>query len=390
MKGNRVGAVVVGGDYQGLGIVRSLGRHGIPVCIIDDERSIARFSRYATHSVRVPDLRDEARTIEALLDFGRKNDLKGWVLFPTRDDTVAALSRHKDQLKEIYRVPTADWDTIRWAWDKRNTYKLAIDLGIPVPRMWQPRTLADLDQIEGPFPVALKPAIKEHFVYATKAKAWRADNPQQLKEIFQRAAEIMDPAEIIIQDIIPGDGHQQYAYGSFFKNHEPIGSMLARRRRQHPPEFGRASTYVETIEQPLLEEMSVRYLRSINYYGLVELEYKLDPRDNQFKLLDFNARTWGYHTLGQSAGVDFPYLLFADQMGQPVEPARAQPGVTWIRIVTDLPTGLAEIASKRMNWSSYLRSVRKSNTEAVLSVEDPFPGVAELFLLPYLYVRRGF
>ncbi len=46
-----VGAVVVGGDYQGLGIVRSLGRRGVPVCVIDDERSIGRFSRFATHAV---------------------------------------------------------------------------------------------------------------------------------------------------------------------------------------------------------------------------------------------------------------------------------------------------------------------------------------------------
>ncbi len=51
-----IGAVVVGGDYQGLGIVRSLGRRGVPICVIDDERSIARFSRYATHSVAVANL----------------------------------------------------------------------------------------------------------------------------------------------------------------------------------------------------------------------------------------------------------------------------------------------------------------------------------------------
>ena len=51
------GAVVVGGDYQGLGIVRSLGRSGFPVCVVDDEPSIARYSRYATHAIRVPLLR---------------------------------------------------------------------------------------------------------------------------------------------------------------------------------------------------------------------------------------------------------------------------------------------------------------------------------------------
>ena len=36
----QIGAVVVGGCYQGLGIVRSLGRRGVPVCIIDDELSL--------------------------------------------------------------------------------------------------------------------------------------------------------------------------------------------------------------------------------------------------------------------------------------------------------------------------------------------------------------
>ncbi len=135
----------------------------------------------------------------------------------------------------------------------------------------------------------------------------------------------------MIQDLIPGDGRQQFAYCAFFKGGRAVGSMVVRRSRQHPPEFGRASTFVETVELPLLEALSERFLRAIDYYGLVELEYKLDPRDGQYKLLDVNGRTWGYHTLGSSAGVDFPYLLFADQVGEAVQPCRGRAGVSWIR-----------------------------------------------------------
>ena len=58
-----IGAVVIGGDYQGLGIVRSLGRQKVPVCVIDDERSIARFSRYTTHAAKVDSLRGEKETV---------------------------------------------------------------------------------------------------------------------------------------------------------------------------------------------------------------------------------------------------------------------------------------------------------------------------------------
>src|ERR1700758_4996998 len=79
------GAVVIGGDYQGLGIVRSLGRMGVPVCVIDDEHSISRFSRYATYSVHVSDLRQEESIVETLRCIGQSFNLQGWVLFPTRD-----------------------------------------------------------------------------------------------------------------------------------------------------------------------------------------------------------------------------------------------------------------------------------------------------------------
>lgn len=384
------GAIVIGGDYQGLGIVRSLGRHGVPVCIIDDEHSISRFSRYSTHAVSVPDLRDEARTVEALLDTGRRLKLHGWVLFPTRDETVAALSRHRSHLEEIFRVPTPQWSTIERAWDKRETYRLARELGIPTPQTWHANNIDQLRTLDIRFPVAIKPAIKEHFFYATKAKAWRANNWAELEDLYARAAAQVGPAEVILQDLIPGDGRQQFAYCAFFDRGDSIGSMVVRRARQHPPEFGRASTFVETTESELLEEMSSRFLKAIDYYGLVEMEYKCDSRDGQFKLLDVNARTWGYHTLGFEAGVDFPWLLFCDQLQLPVERRRARAGVSWIRMATDFPTAVSELCRGRLQWREYWRTLRGASADAVFSLIDPLPGLAELALIPYLAVKRGF
>lgn len=385
-----VGAVIIGGDYQGLGIVRSLGKSGVPTCIIDDERSISRFSRYATHAVRVKNLRDERQTVETVLDIARRLHLEGWVLFPTRDETVAAFARYRSELAECFRVPTPELSVVEWAWDKRNTYRLAEKLEIPTPRTWYPKNLAELEAIEGEPPFVIKPAIKEHFVYATKAKAWKANTQAELVERFQQAAALVEPGEVMIQELIPGDGQQQFSYCAFFKDGQAVGSMVARRLRQHPPEFGRASTFVETIELPLLEALSTRFLQAINYYGLVELEYKLDPRNGQYKLLDVNARTWGYHSLAQYAGVDFPSLLFADQLGEAVQPCRAQTGVKWVRLATDFPTGLVELLGRRMGWRAYIRSLRSAQVEAVFSREDPLPGLVELALLPYLFVKRGF
>ena len=228
----KVGAVVVGGDYQGLGIVRSLGRHGIPVCVVDDERSISRYSRYTNHAVKIGDLRDERSAVSSLLDVGRRMGLQGWILYPTRDELVAAFARYRPELSELFRVPTPDWQVVKWAWDKRNTYGLAQDLGIPTPLTCCLKSADDWSRVEFEPPFAIKPAIKEHFVYATKAKAWRADTRDELKSLIRKASEFMDPSELIVQEVIPGGGNQQFSYCAFFRDGRAVGSMVVKRRRR--------------------------------------------------------------------------------------------------------------------------------------------------------------
>jgi predicted ATP-grasp superfamily ATP-dependent carboligase len=388
-RAGRPGGIVIGGDYQGLGIVRSLGRQGVPICVLDDETSIARASRFSGRTIRVPSLRDEAATLEALDAVRRRHGLDGWVLYPTREETVVALARNRPVLEPSFRVPTPSWDTIRYAWDKRETYRLAAKLGIPTPRTWFPLEEADLHGVDLRGPAIIKPAIKEHFFYQTRAKAWRADVEQDLLRLFRKAAAIVPPGEIIAQELVPGDGSQQFAWCTLFKDGASLASMTVRRRRQHPSDFGRASTFVETVEEPQLEAASVRFLQAIGYYGLAELEYKLDPRDGVYKLLDVNARTWGYHTLGTAADVDFPYLLYRDQLGDELAGGRARAGVRWIRLATDVPNAVVDIRAGRVSARDYLSSLRGIHAEAVFSLRDPLPGLYELALLPYLFFKRG-
>jgi len=341
--------------------------------------------------VSLPDLRDQRKAVEGLLEIGKRLGLDGWVLYPTREELVAAFSHYRAELSEVFRVPTPDWESVKWAWDKRNTYRLAKELGIPTPVTHCPKNanqLAELHSLTPPF--AIKPAIKEHFIYATKAKAWRANSHAELITLFQKASELAGNGEIMVQELIPGGGTQQFSYCAFFRNMEAVGKMVVRRRRQHPLLFGRASTYVETVDVPLLEELSERFLRAIDYYGLVELEYKLDPRDSQYKLLDVNARTWGYVSLGAQAGVDFSYLLYSDQIGLPVSFSKGRTGLAWIRTTTDFPASMLAILSGDTGLKSYLHSLRNCKVEAVFSAKDPLPGLAEVVLIPYLAIKRGF
>lgn len=382
------GALVVGGDHPGLAVVRSLGRRGIPVVVIDDQLSVSRFSRFANRVIRVPDLLDEQAAVGAIIEVGKRFQLDGWVLFPTRDETVAAISRHRDELQRIFRVTTPEWEIVQWAWDKNNSYCLAERLGIPVPGTWTVGKADELERLYPRLPLAIKPAVKENFFYATGSKAWRAETPAQLRELYELALRQIRTEEIMIQEIIPGNGHQQYSYCAFFRDGKAHSTLVARRCRQHPREFGRAATYVETTTCPEIEELSERFLREINFYGLVELEYKQDPRDGRFKLLDVNARAWGFHGIGPAAGVDFAHLLYADQVGQHCAPQSAKTEVGWLRLITDIPTSLMQMAGGYLKLQTYLHSLKRTRVESVYSSDDPIPSLAEIFLLPYLILKK--
>jgi hypothetical protein len=64
--------------------------------------------------------------------------------------------------------------------------------------------------------------------------------------------------------------------------------------------------------------------------------------------------------------------------------------VRWRRFVTDVPTAAVELAARRLSPAAYARSLRGPRAEAVFSRRDPIPAIAELALVPYLMVKRGY
>jgi predicted ATP-grasp superfamily ATP-dependent carboligase len=383
-----LGALVVGGDHPGLGVARSLGRRGIPVFVIDDQSCISRFSRYTKRFIRVPNILDERKTVESVLEIGRRFNLRNWVLIPTRDETVAAFSRYRSELSDFFTVSTGEWNSVQWAWDKKKTYELAESLGIPCPKTFSLAGEEELHTVHERLPLAIKPAIKENFFYATHLKALRCDSIEQLHENYERVRQRISTQEILIQEIIPGDGREQYSWCAFVRNGQPHSTLIARRFRQHPREFGRAATYVETADLTAISELSERFVRAINYHGLVEIEYKRDPRDGKYKLLDVNARAWGFHILGAAAGVDFAWLLYADKVGIPIRPANARPGVGWLRFMTDLPTAASDLVHGDIRFGDYLKSLAATRVESVFAWADPMPFAAEMALLPWIIAKK--
>jgi D-aspartate ligase len=381
--------LVTGADYRGLGIVRSLGRQGIPVWVLkQDGQLLGAASRYARRSLSCPPSEDDQNLIDFLLDLSIREGLTGWALFPTSDEAVTLIARHHQLLSKCYRLTTLPWDVLRWGCDKRLLCRLAQDLGLDQPWTFCPSNRDELAALECPFPVILKPTMRLGSNRLSRDKAWRVETRASLLARYDEACKLLAPEMLMVQEVLPGWGESQFSYAALCQDGCPLASIVARRSRQFPMDFGRFSTYVETVEEPRVVEPSVRLLAAMRFTGLVEIEFKRDYRDGKFKVIDMNPRVWGWHSLCRRAGVDFPYLAWQLVRGEPVLEAHGHAGERWMRLGADLPMAIKEILNGRLSLRSYLRSLRGPMECAVFAWDDPMPGLLGLPLFAAMVGKR--
>ena len=332
-----------------------------------------------------------SETAAVLLDAGRRLGLDGWVLYPTRDETVAAISRHRAALTEMFRVPTPEWSTVRWASDKRETYQLAARLDIPTPRTWYVDELAQLDAIEGDGPFVIKPAIKGDFFQTTKAKAWKAGDRAELVRRFEEGARLVGAGRADGAGADPGRRSPAIR----------VLRLLQGRRsgRQHDGSAAAPAPARVRAREHLRREH--RPPRPDGAFGAVPARDRL-LRADRARVQARSAATGGTScsTSTRAPGATTAwaptrawtsrYLLFQDQLGQP---GRRLPRTGWAALdpAPHRPPDWRSSRSEAVTCSgaTYLRTLR-FDTEAVFSWKDPLPGLAEVALIPYLYFKRGF
>jgi D-aspartate ligase len=384
------GALIIGGNYRGLSIVRSLGRKGVPAWITTQSPELlACFSRYAGKTLPWTQGGSEEQ-VAHLLRLAEQYQLNGWVLFPTDDSSASLVAKFRDELSHRYAVTTPGWEVLRWAFDKRLTYQLAAEQQVDCPRTFYPSTEKDLATADCRFPAILKPATHASTNRFTVDKAWPVADREELLARYREAHELVSPDLILLQEMIPGGGSAQFSYAALCRDGRPIVSLTARRMRQYPIDFGHSSCFVETVDVPEIVAPSQRLLAAIRYTGLVELEYKFDARDSRYKLLDINPRIWTWSPLGGRAGVDFPYLLWRLMMGKAVAEQTGRVGVRWIRMSTDILAAAQEGFRGRLTLGSYLRSWRSPVEFALAAADDPLPGLLELPMCAYSYWMNHF
>jgi len=382
------GVVILGGAHGAMAFARSLGRQNIPVWMISNDHPLPGWSRHVTKMIRWCGPKDP-RAAAALLELSERHGLDDFLLVPAADADIQFISENKALLGQHFRIVLPNWEDLRTLVDKALLYRRADEVGIAVPKTYRFASVENSATAEIQFPLILKPDMGGGTDAFSKAKVVRADDRASFLEIYRDAASLIGLENVVVQELIPGGGRNQLSYAGLWFDGMPVAAFTARRARQFPVEFGYTSTFVEVVTEPEVIEISERLLGSIGFTGLVEIEFKRDPRNGTLKLLDVNPRPWAWFGLASACGVDLGAMLWQKVTEQPLVTARdAAKGAAWMYLPRDLAAAVTLIGTRRLGLSDYLRSFASVRTWAVFDRTDPLPALIDLPLTAWRVITK--
>ncbi|MFY9555714.1 MAG: carboxylate--amine ligase [Blastocatellia bacterium] len=387
-------ALVFNCHITGLAVSRSLGRRGVPVIGLDrDEGGYGLHSRFTTLAGRCPyPLDDERGFIDLLMEIGAALDKKA-VLFPCLDEWVFAVARHATELGEYFILPFSDIDTVERILDKNLLYRKCEERRIPIPRtFYVGEQSAERVATQISFPCIVKPALQREFTNEFGEKVLRAESREEFLSLCARASH----HPLLAQEIVGAGVDSFYSLCSYIgRDGKARGVFVGRKLEQYPPGFGTACLVDSRFVDEIVER-GVDILNQFGYHGISEVEFIYDEPSGDFKLLDINTRVWKWIGLPIGAGIDLPWLAYADAVYGDVEPAgRQQDPMRWVYLKDYIALrrergGVDETTLTRDDWRSLISGSADSKNEivdAVLSVDDPLPFVQ---MLESLFAKKQY
>ena len=383
------GAVIIEGHVQGLSNVRSLGEAGIPVIVVDKSNCIARYSRYCKAFFYSPDFECN-EFADFLFSLGKKEGLDGWLLIPSNDHAVHTISRNRNRLDQIFKTITPELEIVDKIYDKKTLLHIARKVKIPFPATQYFKSPEEKLSDDLHLPVLTRGRFGLSFYRKMKVKALLAQTEQELHDQLALIASGYDLEKSITQELIPSMGfNHTVSFTAYCVKGEIRCHWVGQKLREHPWKFGTA-TLAESIDGNVCFESSAKLLRELNYSGVCEIEFLMDPRDMEYKLIEINARTWLWTGLAKACGINYALLAYKDINGQPVDfPGKYSPGLKWINWMTDTWFSLKAMFLGRLGLREYFTAMKGKRIKAVFSKRDPMPSLALFFLSFYIALKRG-
>jgi predicted ATP-grasp superfamily ATP-dependent carboligase len=240
------------------------------------------------------------------------------ILVPYSDENANTLSEYAEELNEHYIFPNISPEIVRSVSNKKEMHFLAKRNDVPTPEAWFPGSRLDLEKYveHANFPIMLKTIYSHSRTgggtnYLVKTK-------EQLFNLYDHYENFSNP-NLFVQEYIPGGDESSWMFNGYFNEQsECLFGMTGRKIRQSPPGAGVTSLGVCEINNAILE-ISKRFITSLGYKGMIDIDFRYDKRDGKYKILDINPRIGlTFRLFVGDNGLDVMQVAYLDLTGQPV------------------------------------------------------------------------
>lgn len=360
--------VVLGSTLTALAIIRAAKTLGLNCTLVDTKRGIAFDSRHQT-PICCP-----SATEEDLLQQLKKVASKArTALIAENDAWLRFIVRHRQALQSMFAsILHPNSRSIELCLDKSLFLDWCKDKGFAAPRHYGLEAASKLLPSEES-PLLLRPETTRHDLGKSVPKAIEVRSRVELDRwLTHFAAAGVKPsiAESLLRPNI-----RQYSVGLAREFSGRIRSMVGEKLRSYPEQCA-GGTYVILSAQDDVLSLATRAIKTLDYFGIAEVEILRDDRTGECFLIEINARPWVQLGLAQKAGLDFLGFVLgrADtHAGVAVKPRPLR----WLNFEADVYGCLSRdngaVWRGRLTLGEYLRSVFAANVFAIWDATDPQP-----------------
>ncbi len=364
--------------------MRSLGRLGVPIYGVDAERlTPAFFSKYCRGKfVWDIDRAPANSSLDFLDELGSRIGQRS-ILIPTSDPGTMFVADQTDRLADKFIFPDRSASLVRSLCSKREMYHLARQFNVLTPETAFPRSRADVVEYldAARLPILVKPIYSRSS--SGGAKSWRmflAHSAQVLLDRYDAIEDLSAP-NVMLQEYIPGGDKMTWVFNGYFnRDGDCLLGFTGRKLRNYPSYFGQASLGI-CEHNDVVYKIVTTFMKEIGYSGVLDIGFRYDTRDGNYKLHDVNPRLGAmFRVFVGNTGMDVSRALYQDMTHQPVNSDKALDGRKWMVEDVDWISALRYWRDGNLSIKEWLRSISGINEKAFFSKDDPWP-LAGVFML---------
>jgi D-aspartate ligase len=359
--------------HGGLGVIRSLGRAGVPVYgVHEDALAPAAGSRYLRG--RFFWRPDPDRADRVLAGLSRLAEVIGRpaVLLTTDDAGAIFLAEQGAALRSSFLFPDPPRDLPRRVADKYSLHEVCREFGVASPLTAAPCSLDEAREFAraAGYPVIAKLTApwRAHGLRSTRVVA----DQRELGCVYDACA--LAGARLMLQEFLPGGpGHDWFCHGYCDANSACRPAFTGVKERSYPSGAGLTSFGRSARNDSLKGEVTALLAR-LGYRGALDLDIRRDARDGRYHLLDFNPRLGAqFRVFRDAAGTDVALAAYLDLTGQPIPAAAQVDGRSFVVENYDPVSALGRWRAGELGWRSWLASVRAADEWAWFASDDLRP-----------------